>query len=99
MAQSGNSAATIGETCVPGRTDEGTRPEELFVELFAQQFGPEKAQCLIPEYAFTDIEGQTRYIDYALKTGTSNYAFEIDGLQWHHPESISPESVILQVSI
>lgn len=72
-----------------GRTDEGSRPEELFAELFAQQFGPEKAQCLIPEYAFTDIEGQTRYIDYALKTGTISFAFEIDGLQWHHPTALS----------
>lgn len=71
------------------RTDEGSRPEELFAELFAQQFGLEKAQCLIPEYAFTDIEGQTRYIDYALKTGTINFAFEIDGLQWHHPAALS----------
>jgi superfamily II DNA or RNA helicase len=74
---------------VNGRTDEGSRPEELFAELFAQQFGLEKAQCLIPEYAFTDIEGQTRYIDYALKTGTINFAFEIDGLQWHHPSALS----------
>jgi superfamily II DNA or RNA helicase len=84
-----NSTATTGETCVTGRIDEGSRPEELFAELFAQQFGPEKAQCLIPEYAFTDIEGQNRYIDYALKTGTINFAFEIDGLQWHHPATLS----------
>ena len=72
-----------------GRIDEGSRPEELFAEIFARQFGPEKAQCLIPEYAFTDIYGQTRHIDYALKTGTFNFAFEIDGLQWHHPAAVS----------
>ncbi len=78
-----------GGMWMTGRTEEGSRPEEQFVELFAQQFGPEKAQCLIPEYAFADIEGQTRYIDYALKTGTINFAFEIDGLQWHHPAALS----------
>ena len=72
-----------------GRSNEGSRPEEFFAELFAQQFGPEKAQCLIPEYSFADIQGQTRYIDYALKTGTINFAFEIDGLQWHHPGVLS----------
>lgn len=71
------------------RMEEGSGPEELFAELFARQFGPEKAQCLIPEYAFIDIGGRPRFIDYALKTGTFNFAFEIDGLQWHHPAALS----------
>jgi hypothetical protein len=72
-----------------GRSDEGSRPEELFAELCAKQFGPDKAQCLIPEYAFIDIEGRTRYINYVLKTGRINFAFENDGLQWHQPAALS----------
>lgn len=74
---------------VENRKDAGTQPEERFVELFIELFGAEKAQYLIPEYAFVDADGKGRFVDYALKTNTTKVAFEIDGLQWHHPEAIS----------
>jgi len=70
-------------------TEAGSCAEERFVELFVEQFGAEKAQYLIPEYSFIDTDGKGRFIDYALKTNSHNFAFEIDGLQWHHPEAIS----------
>nr|MCU0983239.1 DEAD/DEAH box helicase [Pirellulaceae bacterium] len=30
-----------------------------------------------------------RYVDFALRTATERFAFEIDGLVWHHPECIT----------
>jgi superfamily II DNA or RNA helicase len=57
--------------------------------LFVQAFGLEKAQLLFPEYPVEDIDGGARYIDYALRTTDEKVAFEIDGLQWHHPDAVS----------
>ena len=64
-------------------------PEDLFVELFVEVFGHDKAQLLVPECGVTDIDGRTRYIDFALETPACKIAFEIDGLAWHHPNAIS----------
>ncbi len=68
-----------------------SKPEDLFIELFAQIFGLDKIQFISPEHPFQDIEGRTRFIDFALRTVDYKVAFEIDGLQWHHPGAISIE--------
>jgi very-short-patch-repair endonuclease len=75
---------TISTTDRPGQA---SAPEDLFVDLFAEVFGAEKAQLLAHEYPFQDIYGGGRFIDYALKTLDSRIAFEIDGLEWHLPGS------------
>lgn len=61
------------------RAAESSQPEDQFVELFAQVFGIEKTQLLAPEYPVLDIDGRTRYIDFALKSAGRLIAFEIDG--------------------
>ena len=66
-----------------------TQPEDLFVDLFAQAFGVEKVRLLSPQHPVRDIDGTTRCVDFALRTATERFAFEIDGLVWHHPEAIS----------
>lgn len=53
--------------------------EDLFVELFAQVFGFEKTQLLAPEYPIRDLLGNSRFIDFALKTAKHKIAFEVDG--------------------
>lgn len=73
---------TISTTDRPGQA---SAPEDLFVDLFAEVFGAEKAQLLAHEYPFQDIYGGGRFIDYALRTLDSRIAFEIDGLEWHLP--------------
>jgi very-short-patch-repair endonuclease len=73
------------------RQDAASGPEDAFVDLFAQVFGLEKAQLLVHEYPFRDIYDNGRFIDYALRTIDEQVAFEIDGLQWHHPEAVSIE--------
>jgi len=73
------------------RQDAASGPEDALVDLFAQVFGLEKAQLLVHEYPFRDIYDNGRFIDYALRTIDEQVAFEIDGLQWHHPEAVSIE--------
>jgi superfamily II DNA or RNA helicase len=61
------------------RAAHSTQPEDLFVDLFREVFGLEKAQMLAHEFPYRDFLGNTRFIDYALKTTDSQIAFEIDG--------------------
>ena len=67
------------------RAAEASQPEDQFVELFAQVFGIEKTQLLAPEYPVLDIDGRTRYIDFALKSVGRLIAFEIDGPSHYQP--------------
>jgi hypothetical protein len=67
------------------RADTATLPEDQFVELFAQVFGIEKTQLLAPEYPVADIDGRTRFIDFALKAAGRLIAFEIDGPSHYAP--------------
>ncbi|HEY7308065.1 MAG TPA: DEAD/DEAH box helicase family protein [Gemmataceae bacterium] len=71
------------------RQESSSLPEDQFVELFAQVFGPEKVQLLAHEYPVEDIYGGSRYVDYAIRTPDEKVAFEIDGLTWHIPGMIS----------
>lgn len=68
------------------RAETSTQPEDLFAGLFAEVFGLEKAHLLVPQHPVADIEGTTRYIDFALRTVAERIAFEIDGLTWHVPD-------------
>lgn len=73
------------------RTAQSSTAEDAFVELFTQVFGLDKVQLLSYEHPVEDIYGSLRYIDYALKTSEASIAFEIDGLNWHHPDAIPVE--------
>lgn len=42
--------------------------EDLFVQLFCETFGPDKADELFVQYPFVDIYGRHRFIDFALET-------------------------------
>ena len=64
-----------------------SQPEDIFVDIFSQVFGFEKAQLLVPELDFQDFIGGSRRIDYALKTTDGRVAFEIDGPLHYHPDN------------
>ena len=68
------------------RAETSTQPEDLFAGLFAEVVGLEKALLLVPQHPVADIEGTTRYVDFALRTVAERIAFEIDGLTWHVPD-------------
>ncbi len=61
-------------------------PEDLFAELFTQVVGLENVRLLTPQYPVDDINGGSRFIDFALRTLDERVAFEIDGLIWHVPD-------------
>lgn len=65
-----------------------SKAEELFVELFCETFGPEKANLLYIQYPFVDIYGNHRYIDFALENLEMKIAIEIDGETYHNPKKI-----------
>lgn len=66
-------------------------PEERFVELFQEVFGPIAAAKLQPQVHFRDIGGKDRYIDFVLDSLLDRYALEIDGQTYHHPAALTPE--------
>jgi superfamily II DNA or RNA helicase len=72
------------------RGSTNSAPENLFVTLFTEVFGLEKVQLLVPQYPVDDIDGVSRFIDFALRTTEEKVAFEIDGLAFHVPD---PEAI------
>ena len=63
--------------------------ENLFVELFCETFGPDKAENLYMQHPFVDIYGNHRYIDFALENEDMRIAIEIDGETYHNPKKVS----------
>lgn len=66
-----------------------SKAEDLFVQLFCETFGPDKADNLYIQYPFNDIYGNHRYIDFALIAPQNKIAIEIDGETYHNPNKIS----------
>lgn len=66
-----------------------SKAEDLFVQLFCETFGPDKAENLYIQHPFIDIYGNHRYIDFALLSAQSKIAIEIDGETYHNPNKVS----------
>ena len=47
----------------------GSVAEDLFIELFSEAFGAEKAGYLYSQYHFYDIYQNSRYADFVLENG------------------------------
>ena len=73
------------------RLARATRPEDRFVDLFQDVFGPAAAAKLEPQIHFLDIYGRDRYIDFALVSLLDRFALEIDGETYHHPAVVSSD--------
>lgn len=56
----------------------GSTAEDLFIELFSDTFGAEKAGYLYTQYHFYDIYQNDRYADFFLENGAQKIAIEID---------------------
>lgn len=70
-------------------TKVNSKAEDLFVQLFCETFGPDKAENLYVQYPFVDIYGKNRYIDFALENQEMKIAIEIDGETYHNPKKVS----------
>lgn len=69
------------------RSASGSVAEDLFIDLFADAFGAEKAGYLYSQYHFYDIYQNSRYADFVLENGTRRIAIEIDD-ETSHDKSI-----------
>ncbi len=65
----------------------GSRAEDLFIDLFSDAFGAEKAGFLYSQYPFYDIYQNSRFADFVLENGANRVAIEIDD-QASHDKSI-----------
>lgn len=84
---------------VTERSIDSSLPEDVFVEIFSEVFGMEKIQYLMPEYPVLDIYGMGRYIDFAVQTRESKYAFEVDGIFCHSEPDSFEDDLIKQNSL
>lgn len=69
----------------------GSAAEDLFIEIFMDTFGAEKANYITIQYPFTDIYGNNRFIDFALESEGQKVAIEIDGETYHNPSKVSQD--------
>jgi len=62
-----------------------TFPEARFEDCFLEAFSEAAATFLHRELPYSDYDGKTRYIDYALFTDKQKFAIELNGESFHHP--------------
>lgn len=62
----------------------GNMAEDLFIRLFSETFGAEKAGYLYSQYHFYDIYQNSRYADFMLENQGRRVAIEIDDEGSHH---------------
>ncbi|MCI8473972.1 MAG: DEAD/DEAH box helicase [Oscillospiraceae bacterium] len=67
----------------------GSAAEDLFIDLFSETFGAEKAGYLYSQYHFFDIYQNSRYADFVLESGPRRIAIEIDDEATHNKQMVS----------
>lgn len=67
----------------------GSAAEDLFIDLFSEAFGAEKAGYLYSQYHFYDIYQNSRYADFVLENGSHRVAIEIDDEALHNKQLVS----------
>ncbi len=71
------------------RAASGSVAEDLFIDLFSEAFGAEKAGYLYSQYHFYDIYQNSRYADFVLENGPRRVAIEIDDEASHNKSVVS----------
>ena len=71
------------------RSASGSAAEDLFIELFCDTFGAEKAGYLYSQYHFYDIYQNSRYADFVLENGARRVAIEIDDETSHNKSLVA----------
>ena len=67
----------------------GSAAEDLFIELFSDAFGAEKAGYLYSQYHFYDIYQNSRYADFVLENGPRRVAIEINDEGSHNKQLVA----------
>ena len=71
------------------RSVSGSCAEDLFIDLFSEAFGAEKAGYLYSQYHFFDIYQNNRYADFFIENGHHHIAIEIDDETSHNKSLVS----------
>ncbi len=71
------------------RSASGSSAEDLFIELFSDTFGAEKAGYLYSQYPFSDIYQNSRFADFLIENGGRKVAIEIADEASHNPKLVS----------
>ena len=71
------------------RSASGSSAEDLFIELFSDTFGAEKAGYLYSQYPFSDIYQNSRFADFLIENSGRKVAIGIDDEASHNPKLIS----------
>ena len=74
-----------------------TPPEAAFEDLFIDTFGERNRDALHREFEYFDFAGKRRFIDYALFTKAGNFAIELNGERYHHPQIIGQKKYSSQL--
>ena len=64
---------------------DNTPLEEQFEEVFVDAYGMEVLDCLRKEVSISSGAASNYFIDYVIETKSGNYAFEENGVNYHHP--------------
>ena len=72
-------------------SNSGSYGEDLFLRLFSDTFGAEKAGFLYSQYSFFDIYQNSRYADFVLENGRNRIAIEIDDDATHDKNLVSQQ--------
>ena len=67
----------------------GSPAEDLFIDLFSETFGAEKAGYLYSQFHFYDIYQNSRYADFVLENGPRRIAIEIDDEASHNKNHVA----------
>ena len=67
----------------------GSSAEDLFIELFSDTFGAEKAGYLYSQYPFSDIYQNSRFADFLIENGGRKVNVESDDEASHNPKLVS----------
>ncbi len=71
------------------RSSSGSSAEDLFIDLFSDAFGAEKAGFLYSQYPFYDIYQNSRFADFVVETGLRRVAIEVDDEASHNKNIIA----------
>lgn len=67
----------------------GSAAENLFIDIFADTFGAEKAGMLCTQYHFYDIYNNDRFADFFIENGSQKIAIEVDDEASHNKNIIA----------
>jgi len=67
----------------------GSVAEDLFIDIFSDTFGADKAGYLYTQYPFFDIYQNSRFADFVLENGARRVVIEIDDEASHNKSIVS----------